>query len=126
MMIPYGNRELILIVEDSQPLREALKEVLTSWNYNVAAAANGLEALELMKTSTQEIRLVISDMVMPKMGGVGLLRAMQDAGWSIPVIFLTGHPINLEERDLEREGKVKIMLKPFDIKEFAETLRQAP
>lgn len=125
LVIPHGNGELILIVEDSTPLREALTEVLTSWNYTVVAAEDGLEAFELLKTSAQEIRLVISDMVMPKMGGVALLWAMQDGGWSIPVIFLTGHPINNEEADLQRENVVKIMLKPLDMKELAETLSLA-
>lgn len=59
------------------------------------------------------------------MSGVGLLRAMQDEGWTIPVIFLTGYPINLEEPGLPKEGAVKILLKTLNMKEFAETFARA-
>lgn len=113
--VPHGNGDLILIAEDNTPLREALTAVLTNWNYQVIATKNGAEALRLLKTSTQEIRLVISDIVMPEMGGIGLLRAMRDAGWEIPVIFLTGHPLDNAEADLQRQGVVQVLFKPLDI-----------
>jgi CheY-like chemotaxis protein len=120
--IPQGKGEWVLIVEDNEALREALTEGLTGWNYNVVAAADGVEALRLLETRSSEISLIISDMVMPRMGGPRLLRALNEKGWSIPVIFLTGHPINDVEPAMLREGVVAIMLKPLDMAQLAQTM----
>jgi CheY-like chemotaxis protein len=120
--IPHGKGEWVLIVEDNEALREALTEGLTGWNYNVVAAADGVEALQLLETRSSEISLIISDMVMPRMGGPRLLHALNEKGWSIPVIFLTGHPNNDVEPVMLREGVVATMLKPLDMARLAQTM----
>ncbi|MBK8129219.1 MAG: response regulator [bacterium] len=67
-MKPQGNGEMLLVVEDNPVLRSALVETLDSLNYHMLEAANGLEALALLTTHGNEIAMVLSDVVMPKMG----------------------------------------------------------
>ncbi|MAU00769.1 MAG: hypothetical protein CL608_26795 [Anaerolineaceae bacterium] len=120
--IPSGNGEWVLVVEDNETVREALTESLAEWNYSVVAAADGVEALQLLETRSSEISLIISDIVMPRMGGTRLLYALREKGWSIPVIFLTGHPNNEGELDALREGGVATILKPVDMVQLAQTM----
>ncbi|MFZ0548771.1 MAG: ATP-binding protein, partial [Candidatus Promineifilaceae bacterium] len=68
-----GNGELILVVEDNSATRFALMAALEFLNYTVKGVENGVEALVLLRRHRSEIVLVLSDVVMPKMGGIALL-----------------------------------------------------
>lgn len=70
--------ERILLVEDHAALRVTLTELVAGWNYRVEAAVNGEDALAKLELSVAEwFRPIISDVVMPKLGGVGLLKALR-------------------------------------------------
>src|SRR5207244_11998863 len=69
-----GGSETVLVVEDDDQLRRSAKRVLEEAGYQVLTAADGLEALEALRHSTG-VRLVFSDLVMPRLGG----RALYDA-----------------------------------------------
>jgi CheY-like chemotaxis protein len=102
--LPQGNGETILIVEDNSRVRDTLANCLDMLNYRVLTAANGREALSLLARhsrnslpdSEQEIALVLSDLVMPEMGGVALARVLQQQYPSIRMAVLTGR---LEEKE---------------------------
>ncbi len=79
--------------------RNALVESLELLNYQVLFARNGQEVLDLL-VNRHNIRLVLSDVVMPDMGGLALLRAMQTQGLKVKVILLTGYPLR-EELDAQ-------------------------
>src|SRR5437764_13830441 len=81
---------LILIADDHPIAREPLARLLRIEGYETACAANGLEALDLVAQRRPD--LVLLDMMMPKMNGLGFLRALADAGpgvRDVPVIVLT-------------------------------------
>ncbi len=111
MLIQKGHGETLLLVEDDAIVRKAIAESLTALNYQVLETTNGQEALSIIKERRDTIAVVVSDVVMPKMGGVALYHALQQQDIDIPVILLTGHPLNGELATLH----VEWMLKPPDL-----------
>ena len=120
-----GQGELILLVEDGAALRRALQEILEMLDYRVLEATNGQEALALMGEQGEEIALVLSDVVMPVMGGKALVRAMRERGWQTPVILLTGHTIEKQGQSLPRPGPTAWLTKPPDLAQLAETIQSS-
>jgi CheY-like chemotaxis protein len=118
-----GNGETILVVEDNASTRQALKTVLETLNYKVVEAANGEEALSRLETT--EVALILSDVVMPKMGGRALLYALKERKIAAPVILLTGHPLENELETLSEVGLSNWLSKPPSLTELAEAVNQA-
>lgn len=109
----------ILVVEDAERLRRAVQAGLESIGYQVVTAANGQEALETV--SLEEVDLVLTDVVMPKMGGEALLRQLATRAPQLSVIAMTGHA--MEEGELQRAGFAGALLKPFSMEELTQTIR---
>lgn len=117
-----GEGETLLVVEDDATLRKALLDILRSLNYQVLEAANGQEALDTLQQSAREIALVISDLVMPGMGGQALFHAMRRRNLTLPMIILSGHPMEQELQSLQAEGLAGWLLKPPDIEQLSHLL----
>jgi len=96
---------------------------LEAYNYNAYVAANGLEALSYLETSDESIQMIISDVVMPKMGGLELFHAIQDKWPEIKMLFVTGHPMDGESQKLLERGSVHWLQKPFSVQEFSQAVR---
>ena len=120
----YGDGETILVVEDDKTVRNALIETLELLNYRVLEAPNGQIALELLEKHS-EIALVLSDLVMPVMGGQMLLTIMRRLDIHLPVVMLSGHPMEAKLKDLEAQGLSGWLLKPPRLEQLAHTLAQA-
>ncbi len=122
---PHGQGELILLVEDEAALRDAVKEMLTGLGYQVLTAQNGQEALHLYERHRDEIALVLSDLVMPGMGGVELHRELEQRDPEARLLLVTGYP-NIE--GLEPGSRVHWVQKPFTVdtlaQRVAEVIRQ--
>src|SRR5262245_33384793 len=82
----------ILVVDDEPASRTGLQELLTLWEYEVAAAADGQEALERAGASTPD--LVIADLVMPGIDGLELLSRRRRDAPTTAVVFLTGRAVS--------------------------------
>jgi CheY-like chemotaxis protein len=78
-----GGSETVLVVEDDHQLRRSAKRILEEAGYQVLTAADGLEALEALRQTTG-VRLVFSDLVMPRLGGRGLYDAARREGQTVP------------------------------------------
>lgn len=117
-----GKGETILVVEDDEATREAVVFSIESLNYRVLVATNGREALAVLEESAAEISLIVSDMMMPQMGGEEFLRAMQARGIRIPTIILSGY---LPEKDLDELrglGMSDWISKPPELRTLANAL----
>jgi CheY-like chemotaxis protein len=121
----HGNGEVILVVEDDNATRTVLTESLNLLDYQVLSAQNGKIALSILEQGDTKVDLVLSDVVMPVMGGIDLLRTIQERGLADKVILLTGHPLKEKLEDLHTPILVTWMLKPPPLEFLAETIAQA-
>ncbi len=120
-----GQRETILVVEDNAPIRLALVQSLNLLNYRVFAAADGQDALELLKRQDLNVSLVLSDVVMPRMGGIALLHALRERELSVPVVMLTGYSMEKEMKGLCEQGVREWLPKPPRLDQLAEVVARA-
>lgn len=120
--ITEGSGETILIVEDNEMLREVMVDTLDLLNYTVQQAANGRAALELLRQRRGEIDLVMSDLIMPEMGGQELIQAMRDSGIGTPVVIMSGHPLENDISNLQTLGVAGWLVKPATLEQLADTL----
>ncbi len=111
---PQGTGQRILLVEDDSFLRMGLADLLTSCNYSVVTASNGIEAMSLLADQDFRVDLVLSDMIMPKMGGTELFEHISQTHPKMPVIFISGHLDKDAMKKLEVLGVTKWLSKPFD------------
>ena len=117
-----GSGETLLLVEDDYSTREAMKTLLEDLDYLVFVAADGQEALDIYEAKASQIDLVVSDMVMPIMGGVTLYQKLTQRWPEIKMLFITGHPEKEGDRALLESGNVHWLQKPFSVGVFNETI----
>ena len=87
-----GGSETILVVEDDDQLRRSAKRILEEAGYQVITAADGLEALDVLRQAGgAPVQLVFSDLVMPRLGGRGLYDAARRDGNTLPFLFASGY-----------------------------------
>ena len=87
-----GNGETILLVEDDDRLLELTHEVLCDLGYTVFVAGNGMEALELDENLDRPIDLLLSDVVMPSLGGFELYKILLEKRLDLKAVFISGYP----------------------------------
>ena len=100
--IPIGSGETIFVVEDEQSVRDATKELLKTLNYQVICAEDGREVLDLSDDRLNEIDLILSDIVMPNVGGEELCVALAERNIGTPIIIMSGY---LGDRDLPKQAR---------------------
>ena len=127
---PHGAYETILVVEDNAAMRSALVEMLTNLRYRLIAVKNGTEALDIIQSTAPQkskthIDLVLSDVVMPEIGGVALFNQIRKLKPEIKVILMTGHPMQTELETLKLHGLVGWLSKPPDISDLAQMIATA-
>lgn len=89
--VDVRGSECILLVEDADALREVVQRILIDSGYSVHAAANGVEALEMFRANPGQVDLVLTDVVMPELGGREVAEAVVRARPELPVIFMSGY-----------------------------------
>jgi DNA-binding NtrC family response regulator len=107
-----SQAERVLIVEDEDATRAGLAELVRTWGFVTEAAANGEEALKLITSFRPSI--VVSDMVMPKMDGLSLLKALQDEVDQLKVILLTAQGSVETAVEALKLGAADYLTKPVD------------
>ena len=106
-------------------MRTALVDVLEMLGYRVLEAANGREALTVYEQHADEIALVLSDWVMPSMGGLELVRELEARHLTPKVLMLTGHPLAEEVKEAVPANVVGWILKPPSMEQLAEAVSRA-
>jgi signal transduction histidine kinase/ActR/RegA family two-component response regulator len=126
---PRGKGETILFVEDEERLRQVGRMTLESLGYRVLVAENGLEALEVYKAvcveGVSEIDLVITDVVMPEMGGKVLVQELKKVEPDVKVLAISGYVLKDDLQVLKEAGILGTIQKPFEVEALAAATRQA-
>ncbi len=86
-----GGGETLLVVEDEAPVRQTLAQILSDLNYHALTASSAENALELHAAHAGQVALVLTDLVMPGMGGLGLVRALRERQVRVPVVMMSGY-----------------------------------
>ncbi len=108
-----SSRARILVVDDEELIRDLLKMVLMDEGYTVVTATDGEEAIQRLESSPFD--LVITDLVMPKVNGVEVLRAAKRIDPNYPVMVITGYPSVETVTKLVRLGAGDYLTKPFNL-----------
>jgi PAS domain S-box-containing protein len=117
-----GN-ETILLVEDQEAIREVTVEYLGRLGYDVLAAPDGEEALRIAETQTKTIELLVTDIVMPNMGGRELAARITQLYPQTKVLFMSGYPDRAVRQNEGLSEDAEILQKPFSLKKLASKAR---
>jgi CheY-like chemotaxis protein len=114
--------ESILVVDDNHEILHIIKEYLEALQYQVHTVARGLDALEALRTGSYDV--LLSDIVMPDISGLGLIKVARKQNPEIIIIAMTGH--GKDVGDLARElGPDRYLEKPFTLTHLLEAIRSA-
>lgn len=122
--------ETILVVDDDVDLRSVTTSVLEQDGYQVLAAADGLEALEIARTYPGPIHLLITDLVMPGMDGAELGREIGSVRLGIAVIYVTAYAVaqladqEIIQKRIVLDPEVPILVKPFNMEVLSQRVRR--
>jgi len=113
----------ILAVDDSETMRQMVKMTLTAGNYNVVLAHDGEDGLSKF-TSTAGIDLVITDINMPRMDGLALIREIRARNQDVPILALTTESEDGMRKQGADAGANGWLVKPFKPAQFIDIVRQ--
>jgi two-component system, cell cycle sensor histidine kinase and response regulator CckA len=122
--LPRGS-ETVLIVEDEDAVRHIVRRVLEAQGYSILEARDGNDALRICEQRGDRIDLVLSDVIMPGMGGRELSRALSTTLPTLPILFMSGYN---EEGELAGGGgelTTGVLSKPFTSETLARHVREA-
>jgi DNA-binding NtrC family response regulator len=118
------SRHCVLVVDDDRGVLRLTARMLRLEGYTVLEAGSGSEALGLLETEP-DIRLVLTDVLMPGMHGLDLATKVQEHERRPPVILMTGHAAELSGQLEARDPSLPLLLKPFTSQQLIKTVRKA-
>ena len=119
-----GGSETVLIVEDDDSLRNLAEKTLRSYEYKILVAENGEDALRVCKKHDSQIDLMVTDVVMPRMGGKKLAKKLQSLYPEIKVIYMSGYTDNAIVHHGVLAPDLNFLEKPFSPEDLALKVRK--
>jgi len=113
----------ILVVDDESGIRYLLSEILADKGFNVSQAKDGQESLEQLKKNIFD--LVITDINMPRLNGIEMLKSMKKAGRKEKIIIMTANPLDKSQLDGEMPQIITQFCKPFNLNNFLKVVIKA-
>jgi two-component system, cell cycle sensor histidine kinase and response regulator CckA len=114
----------VLLVEDEAAVREATKRMLRKYGFEVIEAKHGQDALILWEREGQAVDVVLTDVVMPAMGGAELARTLRERRPDLRVVFMSGYTQGTLELSSMDEAATRFLPKPFTADQLVGTLRE--
>jgi PAS domain S-box-containing protein len=124
LSVPNGHGEKILIVDDEPLILEAAKRVLEGWGYQPVVAEDGVAALALYAQEPGRIDLILTDLVMPLMNGLMLIRAVRKLNPEQKIILSTGRDEDLQSAEIRSLGVDACLTKPHSREKLLVTLEE--
>jgi len=114
----------ILVVEDDARLRKMAISSLHRFGYSTLDAGNGKEALKLLQEQHENIDAILTDIVMPEMGGIELVHQVREIYPTLKVVFMSGHTEDAGERGILEDRHTFFLQKPFGHEELIRHIRK--
>jgi PAS domain S-box-containing protein len=126
--LPAGNGELVLVIDDENAIREVARETLNAFGYRAIVANDGAEAMAVFATHREEVRVVITDMMMPYMDGPATIRALRRLDPRVKIIAASGLKADDKMAESAQLGVKTFLPKPYTaenlLKIVAEVLKE--
>ncbi|CAB5115901.1 hypothetical protein D3OALGA1CA_2723 [Olavius algarvensis associated proteobacterium Delta 3] len=111
----------LLIIDDDEETLFSLKSYFSKKSYDTVTAENGLEALKIIEKSDGQFDILITDIVMPTVTGVGVIKVLKKKYPKIPIIAMTGYGQHPEAMAAEAEADI-ILKKPIELPKLEESV----
>ncbi len=121
--LPRGD-ETVLVVDDEPHIRTVLDSMLNYLGYKVLLASNGAEAIEIMRSKSKEISLVLLDIIMPEMSGEEAYRNIKNIKPEAKIVISTGYARDQTLSDLLQQGADSLIRKPYSVGTIARVIRE--
>jgi CheY-like chemotaxis protein len=121
-LVSSGEGETILLVEDEDSVRSIARRILTGGGYRVIEARDASEALDHARSVSSDIRLLLSDVVMPGMSGMELVERLTARNPRLKVIYMSGYNEQVFSSEIARDG-IPLIQKPFAQHDLLEKVR---
>jgi CheY-like chemotaxis protein len=120
---PVGDHELILIVDDEQSVRDLGRDILEKYGYETLQANDGEEAIRVFKNNQDMIRLIIIDMIMPKLGGLETYLMLKGIDPAVKALLSTGYDHTERVQEILDSGVNGFLKKPYNVNELLSKIR---
>ena len=124
-LVAEKRKAVVLVVDDEPAIRSSLSRYLKMRGYAAHDAPDGVAALETLERLSWAVDLVVTDMVMPRMGGRELVQRLRERAPHLPVLCMSGH---VDDRDDEADApwsRARAVTKPFELEDFARRVQIA-
>jgi two-component system, cell cycle sensor histidine kinase and response regulator CckA len=119
-----GHEELVLLVDDEEPMRELGQELLQEHGYRVITACDGIEGVEIYRKLKDDIALVILDLLMPNMDGGQAYVEMRKINPELRALFCTGYVASADIQELLQEEELRVLQKPVHPVDLLKTVKE--
>ena len=118
-----GLGETILLVDDEEVARETIGEVLSSIGYRILLASDGEDGWEMFQENKDDICLIVTDVVMPRLSGIELAKRIREVDEKMPFIFATGYDLINAIKEEDKINNSMFVKKPFSIESLSQSIR---
>jgi PAS domain S-box-containing protein len=123
--LPVGNGELVLVIDDESAIREVARETLSAFGYRVMIASDGAEAMAVFAAHRSEVKVVLTDMMMPYMDGPATIRALRRLDPKVRIIATSGLKAEDKIADVAQLGVKTFLPKPYTAEKLLKTVAAA-
>ncbi len=120
-----SDKVTILVAEDEEGLRDIAVRVLRGAGYQVVVASDGREAIEALNRWSSEIKLILTDVVMPELGAEAVLEHLRQAELKIPVVCTSGYSSRHVPMGFVDDANVTLLQKPYNLQELLSEVKRA-
>jgi CheY-like chemotaxis protein len=122
--LPRGDGQLVLLVDDEAAVRTITSQTLQTYGYSVIAASDGAEAIELYGRHSQNVAVILMDMMMPVMDGPTTIRALCQRNQNLKVIAASGLSSEAHMAKAPSETVKAFLPKPYTVEALLKTVHQ--